>query len=196
MCSLAIGLGANLGDPLATLLAVRPLLEQRLRGQRLLSGGAGGSLRMRWSPLMRTEPVGGPVGQPTYLNAVLLVEGGAGPVDQADAEALLEQLKELEACFGRRRHERWGPRTLDLDLLWWGDLRVQMPDLVLPHPLLDQRSFVLAPLMALNRLMLIPEGLPSAGQTVQTVLDALQPRLRERPPEVLDVSWLWNVDLA
>jgi 2-amino-4-hydroxy-6-hydroxymethyldihydropteridine diphosphokinase len=117
-------------------------------------------------------------------------------VDPADAEALLGQLQELEARFGRRRREHWGPRTLDLDLLWWGDLRLQMPHLVLPHPLLDQRSFVLAPLMALNPLMRLPEGLPSAGRTVQTVLNALQPGLRERPPEVLDVSWLWSVDLA
>jgi 2-amino-4-hydroxy-6-hydroxymethyldihydropteridine diphosphokinase len=191
--SLAIGLGANLGDPLATLVAVRPLLEQRLQGQRWFMGG---SQRLRWSPLMRTQPVGGPPEQPPYLNAVLLVEGGAGPVDPADAEALLGQLQELEARFGRRRREHWGPRTLDLDLLWWGDLRLQMPHLVLPHPLLDQRSFVLAPLMALNPLMRVPEGLPSAGQTVQTALNALQPGLRERPPEVLDVSWLWSVDLA
>jgi len=191
--SLAIGLGANLGDPLATLLAVRPLLEQRLWRQRLLSGS---SLRLRWSPLMQTEPVGGPAGQPPYLNAVLLVEGAAGPVDQVDAEVLLEELQELEAFFGRRRCEHWGARTLDLDLLWWGDLHVQMPHLVLPHPLLDQRSFVLAPLMALNPLMRVPAGLLSGGQTVQMVLNALQPRLRERPPEVLDVSSLWGVDLA
>ena len=68
----------------------------------------------------------------------------------AAAEALLEQLQGLEQHFGRERHERWAPRSLDLDLLWWGDLRCQTPRLQLPHPLWRERDFVLAPLAALE----------------------------------------------
>jgi 2-amino-4-hydroxy-6-hydroxymethyldihydropteridine diphosphokinase len=149
--SLAIALGANLpspaGPPLATLLAVRPLLEQ-------LMGSLGGPLR--WSPLFRTAPVGGPPDQPAYLNAALLTHP-AVPADPAAAQQLLRGLQALEQRFARQRRERWGPRSLDLDLLWWGPLRCRGPALELPHPRLLERSFVLAPLAAIDAA-LIPPG--------------------------------------
>lgn len=156
--TLAIALGANLpshcGSPIATLIAVRPLLEASLR-----QWGKGLSSRptaFRWSPLFETEPVGGPPGQPPYINAVLLVEGlaprSAFGARAAAAEALLEQLQKLEQDFGRERQARWAPRSLDLDLLWWGDLSYDTPRLQLPHPLWRQRDFVLAPLAALAGL--------------------------------------------
>ena len=156
--TLAIALGANLpshcGSPIATLIAVRPLLEASLR-----QWGKGLSSRptaFRWSPLFETEPVGGPPGQPPYINAVLLVEGlaprSAFGARAAAAEALLEQLQKLEQDFGRERQARWAPRSLDLDLLWWGDLSCDTPRLQLPHPLWRQRDFVLAPLAALAGL--------------------------------------------
>ncbi len=147
---LAIALGANLpspaGPPLATLLAVRPLLTARLAG---LGGPP------RWSPLFRTAPVGGPPEQPDYLNAVVLV-AAATPADAAAALDLLSRLQELERRFGRERREPWGPRSLDLDLLWWGALRCRSEALVLPHPRLLERSFVLAPLAAIDSDLMPP----------------------------------------
>ena len=172
--TLAIALGANLpshcGGPIATLIAVRPLLEACLRkwGQGLSSGPTG----FRWSPLFETEPVGGPPGQPTYINAVLVVDGlvaglGADGARAAAGEALLEQLQALEQEFGRERQARWAPRSLDLDLLWWGDLSCDTPQLQLPHPLWRQRDFVLAPLAALAGLAPEPGGsvVALAGRT-------------------------------
>jgi len=151
--TLAIALGANLpgpgGSPLTTLIAVRPLLEARVQEWREGLPPPGEPATFRWSPLFETQPVGGPPGQPNYLNAVVLVDGPSPPHTKA-AEALLEQLQGLEQHFGRERHERWAPRSLDLDLLWWGDLRCQTPRLHLPHPLWRERDFVLAPLAALD----------------------------------------------
>ena len=240
--SLAIALGANLGDPFATLVAVRPLLQTLLEGlleERGQAGaplgsppsGSGGSgcgglarpeaaplaldrptpdplspagpqsspgpssepgaqrsaIRLRWSPLFRTEPVGGPPGQPAYLNGVLLVEGVAAL--EPRPLQLLQGLQALEAQFGRQRLEAWGPRTLDLDLLWWGDQVVQAPALQLPHPRLQQRSFVLAPLAAIDPLLLPPgpaaAGTPSPGPDCASLLAALLPRLREAAPQRL-----------
>jgi 2-amino-4-hydroxy-6-hydroxymethyldihydropteridine diphosphokinase len=150
-------------------------------------------IRLRWSPLFRTEPVGGPPGQPAYFNGVVLVEGVAAL--EPRPLALLQGLQALEAQFGRQRLEAWGPRTLDLDLLWWGDRRVQSAPLELPHPRLQERSFVLAPLAAIDPLLVPPgpgaAGTPSPGfgprpgQDCGTLLAALLPRLREAAPQRL-----------
>ena len=139
--TLAVALGANLGDPGATLVAVRPLLEELLLP--LAPPGA----RCRWSPLFRTAPVGGPADQPDYLNAAVLLER---PRPDADPQTLLLALQQLEREFGRERRERWGPRLLDLDLLWWGARICADGPLELPHPRLAQRAFVLAPLAAIE----------------------------------------------
>jgi len=140
---LAIGLGSNLpsaaGGSIETLVALRPLLNALFPRARL-----------QWSPLFRTAPLGGPAGQPDYINAVVLIEPACVPSAEV-ARELLEQLQALEQRFGRLREERWGPRTLDLDLLWWGDLRMESPELQLPHPRWSERAFVLAPLAALDR---------------------------------------------
>lgn len=146
--ALAIGLGANLtstvGGPLETLVAVRPRLEQ------MLSDWAGLTCPLRWSPMFRTAPVGGPPGQPDYLNAVLVAEVALWP-SVPEALKLLGRLQQLELAFGRQRLEHWGPRTLDLDLLWWGELRCSQSGLELPHPRWHERAFVLAPLLAIDR---------------------------------------------
>lgn len=162
--TLAIALGANLpspaGEPPDTLLAVRPLLEH------LLQRWAQAPLLVRWSPLLQTAPVGGPPGQRPYSNGVLLVElptalAGAAQLAAAQPDAalqLLQGLQQLEAQFGRppqAQRQHWGPRSLDLDLLWWGELELDRPAtaatpaLQLPHPLWRQRSFVVEPLAAL-----------------------------------------------
>ena len=143
---LAIGLGANLpsaaGGPVETLIALRPRLSAEIQD-------CLGEVRLRWSPLFRTAPVGGPPHQPDYINAVLVVDQPPQPTAAA-ALGLLHRLQALELQFDRVREERWGPRTLDLDLLWWGGLTLQSPELELPHPRWSERAFVLAPLAALD----------------------------------------------
>ena len=145
--SVAVALGANqpsaAGSPRETLVAVRPLLEKLLRAW------AGQELVYRWSSLHDTAPIGGPPDQPRYCNAVMLVEGLLAPPSVAAALELLDALQGLEQQFGRNRsqEQRWGPRSLDLDLLFWGELRLDHPDLMLPHPRMHLRSFVLAPLL-------------------------------------------------
>ena len=203
--SIAIALGANLGDPAATLIAVRPLLAEALAGWFL--GDSPPTQRgptLHWSPLFRTEPVGGPAGQPLYLNGAVVMEspawlGRCPPESQPQTLgaplALLEILQALEAQFGRQRLEPWGPRSLDLDLLWCGDLCCNSGVLDLPHPRLLERSFVLAPLAAIDTNLMPPVQagppvqpgkphgipLPSCG----ALLGHLLPQRQEAPPERL-----------
>lgn len=145
---LAIALGANLpyvdGGPRQTLQVVRPLLTV------VLNDWAGGPLQLRWSPLLKSTPVGGPSDQPPYWNAVVVVHGLPATPSNEAAMRLLGALHQLESQFGRQRslEQRWGPRTLDLDLLFWGEHRMEHPQLVLPHPRLHLRGFVLEPLLA------------------------------------------------
>ncbi|WP_216901944.1 2-amino-4-hydroxy-6-hydroxymethyldihydropteridine diphosphokinase [Synechococcus sp. CCY 9618] len=187
MPSIAIGLGANLGDSLAILLAVRPLLSARLGAWAEAWADAprrGSAMSLRWSPLFRTVPVGGPPGQPPFLNGALLLTLPTLPSSAAVASApaaLLEELLRLEARFGRVRRERWGPRSLDLDLLWCGDLTCAGPELVLPHPRLGERTFVLAPLAAIDPTLRLPGEEVNADDR----LAALLARPGEIPPRPL-----------
>ncbi len=90
------------------------------------------------SPVYETDPVGGPE-QPDYLNAVVVAEGTHSP------RTLLERALAIEDAFDRTRDIHWGPRTLDVDVVTVGDLTVDEPDLVVPHPLAAERAFVLVP---------------------------------------------------
>ena len=123
-----VALGANLGDPAATVraafAALANLPESRVS---------------RSSSLYRTAPVG-LKHQPDFINAVALLETGLAP------EELLDALLDLEARFGRVRRDHNGPRTLDLDLLLYNDIELELPRLILPHPRLHLRAFVLYPL--------------------------------------------------
>lgn len=130
-----IALGSNLGDRRVNLEVALARLS-RLRDVRVVAAST-------WH---ETEPVGGPEGQSKYLNGVARL--AVGP--SVDARALLAGLLEIEAAAGRTRMERDAPRTLDLDLLFFGDERRDEPDLTLPHPRLEQRAFVLAPLCELD----------------------------------------------
>ena len=176
--TLAVALGANLasafGPPRATLRAVRPELEQTIHewlstslgeasGERVIPAG----LRCRWSPLFETDPVGGPPEQPVYINAVVVVDGPRLALLQpceAAALSLLVRLLALEKRFGRDRQAelmRWESRSLDLDLLAWGALQVQHEALILPHPRLIERSFVVVPLAAaLTGVGQVPRRIP------------------------------------
>ncbi len=122
-----LGLGSNLGDRAAALGQVPELL--RIRGFETLS----------CSSTWLTEPVGGPP-QGWFLNQVLGGETALSP------EELLSACLATEKELGRVRGERFGPRTIDIDILFYGDLRRDSPGLVLPHPRLHERLFVLAPL--------------------------------------------------
>jgi 2-amino-4-hydroxy-6-hydroxymethyldihydropteridine diphosphokinase len=123
-----VGLGSNLGDRAAS-------LREALAGLAATPGVA----RVVASSLYETEPVGPPQGR--YLNAVAALDTTLG------AEALHARLAELERAAGRERGaERNAPRTLDLDLLLFGDACIDTPALVVPHPRLHERAFVLVPL--------------------------------------------------
>jgi 2-amino-4-hydroxy-6-hydroxymethyldihydropteridine diphosphokinase len=118
-----LSMGSNLGDRLAILRrAVKAVPD-----------------RVGVSPVYETDPVGGP-DQGAFLNAVVELETERSPRE------LLELCRSLEHEAKRVRLERWGPRTLDVDVLLVGDLTVDEPDLVVPHPRLWERRFVLAPL--------------------------------------------------
>ncbi|MCI4665879.1 MAG: 2-amino-4-hydroxy-6-hydroxymethyldihydropteridine diphosphokinase [Neomegalonema sp.] len=124
-----IGLGANLGDRLAALQgAVAALRAEHSVAAVVLS------------PLYETAPVGGPEGQGRYLNAAAKIDTTLKPM------ALLDVLQSIEAAHHRTREVRWGPRTLDLDILIYGEEVITSDRLILPHPRLQDRRFVLAPL--------------------------------------------------
>jgi len=123
-----VGLGANLGDP-----------EGQVRRALLALAGLPGTRLVSASSLYRSAPVG--VGaQPDFINAVAEIQTALG------ARALLEALLAAERRFGRRREFPGAPRTLDLDLLLYGDRVIAEPGLVVPHPRMHERAFVLAPL--------------------------------------------------
>ena len=199
--SIAIALGANLGVPARTLIAVRPLLEQALAdwldapepaGQHPRASRGVSQWISQWSPLFRTEPVGGPAGQPSYLNAVVVFTLPNAAINEPRrALALLKSLQMLEAQFGRQRQERWGARSLDLDLLWCGDLCGTFGDLHLPHPRLLERSFVLAPLAAVDPHLIPPGQTQPRPQSCSDWLAQLLPQLPEAPPERIPPQQSW-----
>jgi 2-amino-4-hydroxy-6-hydroxymethyldihydropteridine diphosphokinase len=133
-----VALGANLGDPAATIRAAFAALAN-LPESRVV----------HCSSLYRTAPVG-LRGQPDFVNAVAALETTLAP------EALLDALFEVEARFGRSRGLKNGPRTLDLDLLLYNDQIVDLPRLKLPHPRLHLRAFVLYPLAEIAPNLNIP----------------------------------------
>jgi 2-amino-4-hydroxy-6-hydroxymethyldihydropteridine diphosphokinase len=122
-----VGVGANLGDRLATMRAALAAMGRVAAVERT-------------SPVYETAPVGGPE-QPPFLNAAVLLRYPGAPLD------LLDALLAIEAKLGRVRRERWGPRTIDLDVLWIDGLALDEPRLQVPHPRLIERAFALVPLL-------------------------------------------------
>ncbi len=151
LTSVLIGIGGNLGDPVTS---CRKAIEM-LREHPAITV-------LRCSSLYRTEPVG-KTDQGWFVNGVLLCE------TTLDPEQLLLALQEMEHGCGRVRRERWGPRTLDLDILSFGELVLDEEGLTLPHPRLHQRKFVLVPL-----LEILPEWRhPRLGRTGGELLQDL-----------------------
>jgi len=142
-----LGLGSNLGDRVAHLrqaVAALPDLDAV-------------------SPVYETDPVGGPDDQGPYLNLVARLATDRGPRD------LLEVCRTLEAAAGRVRDVRWGPRTLDVDVLWVEGQTAADDDLVVPHPRLWERRFVVAPLADLAPDLATPERLAASEGAVRVV---------------------------
>jgi 2-amino-4-hydroxy-6-hydroxymethyldihydropteridine diphosphokinase len=154
--AVVLALGSNLGDRGDILQggvdAIAGLPEVRLNAV---------------SPVYETVPVGGPP-QPDYLNAVVLAETALPPLE------LLDRLHEVEAAFDRVRVVRWGPRTLDIDIINVAGERSDDPDLTLPHPRAHERAFVLAPWHDID-----PEAqLPGYGPVANLLAEIGAPGIR------------------
>lgn len=144
-----VGLGSNLQAPRRQ---VERAFEALARLPRTHLAGR--------SRLYRSDPLG-PPGQPDYVNAVAALDTALAPL------ALLDALQSIERAHGRERSLRWGPRTLDLDLLLYGDLRHACEQLTLPHPRLHERAFVLYPLADLAPGLVIP-GFGALSELLRT----------------------------
>ncbi|MGI9229356.1 MAG: 2-amino-4-hydroxy-6-hydroxymethyldihydropteridine diphosphokinase [Gammaproteobacteria bacterium] len=160
MANCYVGLGSNLGDPIqhikSALVDLQALPQTRLQ---------------RYSSLYRSEPVG-PVAQADFINAVALLDSQLSP------DSLLAGLQQIEDQHQRvRTGERWGPRTLDLDLLLYDELQIAKRHLSVPHKEIPGRAFVLVPLLELDAELDIPgQGraatlLQALDQTVVSRLD-------------------------
>jgi 2-amino-4-hydroxy-6-hydroxymethyldihydropteridine diphosphokinase len=126
-----LGLGSNIGDRLATLQRAIDLLAAEP-----------GIAVQRTSRVWEADPVGGPE-QPDFLNAVVQIDTALEPFD------LLQAVNRVEATLGRTRDIRWGPRTIDIDILLLDGLTIDDDRLTVPHPRLHQRAFVVMPLLEL-----------------------------------------------
>jgi 2-amino-4-hydroxy-6-hydroxymethyldihydropteridine diphosphokinase len=150
-----VALGSNLADPIRQVQAAFAALD-----------GLAGSQLIAQSGLWRSRPMG-PQDQPDFINAA------AGLLTNVEPRALLASLQAIERRLGKTAPEvRWGPRVIDLDLLVFGDLRIAEEGLVLPHPGLHRRNFVLYPLAEIAAELQVPglarvsrlrDGVPAAG---------------------------------
>ena len=148
MTRVALSLGANLGDRVVALQHAVDVLS-----------GLGEIVGL--SDVYETDPVGGPE-QPEYYNAVVIVETDASPGE------VLSTAQRAERGKGRTREIRWGPRTLDVDVLAFGDRISDDPDLTLPHPRATERAFVMIPWAQADPQFVLPDG-----RTVAAVRDAI-----------------------
>ncbi len=150
MIAVVLALGSNLGDRAGNLRAAIGMLE------------AEGVAVERVSSTWETPPV--PAGQPSFFNAVL---GGQTALSASD---LLAAAKRVETALGRRPNRHWGPRPIDVDVLFYNETTIETPDLTVPHPRIAERAFVLVPLAEVVR-----GPLPVLGVTALELLAALGP---------------------
>ena len=137
-----VGVGSNLHDPLEQATQAIQELSAHRHLRNLIA-----------SPLYQSKPVG-PQDQPDYINAVVRIETQLGPHD------VLDLLQALEQGHGRIRKRHWGERSLDLDLLLYGNAFIRTPRLTVPHTYMLERGFVLYPLADINPELLLPNGKP------------------------------------
>lgn len=155
MTRAALGIGANIGDRLGN-------IERAARLLRALSNSF-----FLASDVYETCPWG-MTEQPRFLNACAVIETELPP------EALLSVVKEIERKIGRVKRERWGPREIDIDILLYGDLSLELPGLSIPHPRLHERKFVLVPLVKIAPDWVHPKlGLPISG--IAAAIDGSEP---------------------
>jgi 2-amino-4-hydroxy-6-hydroxymethyldihydropteridine diphosphokinase len=159
-----VGLGSNLGDR-------RELLRNAVDRIRSLGTVVG------MSSLYETDPIGGPE-QDSFLNAVAVVD------TDLTARIFLDELLTIERDLGRIRRERWGPRSIDLDLLAFGTETIDEPGLTVPHPRLTERRFVLEPLLEAFPSVKIP-GVPDLRASLATVSDQEVHRLESSGVKML-----------
>ena len=155
---LCISLGANIdskyGTPIESLLISKPKVEKIING--LINKKSTKKKEIivtrdfNWSSLYKTSPHGISGSQPDYINCILLVTSNLLPkASIKKAKYFLDKFKQLEYQFGREaksNEQRWLPRCLDIDILWWDNLNINDQDLILPHPRYLQRNFVIYPL--------------------------------------------------
>lgn len=140
-----VGLGSNLQSP-------PQQLRQALQAlQRIPRSRLGQCSPWYWNPSLSA-------GQPDYLN------GAAELWTALEAAELLAHLQAIETAHGRERSQHWGPRTLDLDLLLYGEAQINLPQLCIPHPGITARAFVLQPLLDIDAALRLPDDTPLAAQ--------------------------------
>lgn len=157
-----LSMGSNLGDRLAYLTEAASRLE------------ASHTRLLQVSSVYETAPQG-ITDQPAFLNMALAVETELDPL------ALLEHIQAVERSLGRVRKERWGPRTIDIDILLYGDQTLQMPELELPHPRMQDRAFVLVPVIEIKPDQALSDKLaqlPDQGVTRFLGADSFLQRIR------------------
>lgn len=165
MTRVLIGLGSNVGDRLQFLQRAVEEVRQTI-----------GVEVVELSSVYETEPVG-PVEQAWFLNAVVSAATTLSPV------TLLDRTQAIERALGRETSYHWGPRTIDLDILLYGNLQIRTTTLVIPHAELCQRAFVMIPLLELDPGLVLPDG-----TAVSACLNALTPPQHVRlaaPPAAL-----------
>jgi 2-amino-4-hydroxy-6-hydroxymethyldihydropteridine diphosphokinase len=161
-----IGFGSNQGNAVQTCLEAIQCLRNHAR-VRVLER----SSLYRTAPLLFTD-------QPWFINGVVLSETDLSPKD------LLDLLHRIESYFGRTRQIRWGPRTLDLDLLAFGDLQINLPSLTIPHPRLHERRFVLVPLLEID-----PDWVhPTLNVSGRDLLKRIEDDMAEQELERVEIS--------
>jgi 2-amino-4-hydroxy-6-hydroxymethyldihydropteridine diphosphokinase len=158
-----LGIGSNLGDRLANLQAAVDLL-----------GATPGVRVVRSSRVYETAPVG--PAQPDFLNIVVDIETSLDPGQLLAAAAAVER------ALHRVRGERWGPRTIDVDILTFDERTIDAPDLTVPHPRMHERAFVLVPLLELTEAPMLPGGRRAADLSTDGWTDDV--RLAAPPPRV------------
>ncbi|MFN4145226.1 MAG: 2-amino-4-hydroxy-6-hydroxymethyldihydropteridine diphosphokinase [Runella sp.] len=145
-------LGGNLGHREATLQQARKLIESRIAPIEVAS------------QVYETAPWG-VTDQPSFLNQVLMLRTHLHPID------ILELVQKIEQYLGRERRERWGAREIDVDILFYGELILQMPDLVIPHPRLQERRFTLLPLVEIAPTFIHPKFKKTISELLAECID-------------------------
>ena len=164
-----IGLGSNLENPVAQLAGAIAELASLPNTQLVAQ-----------SPFYRSKPVG-PQDQPDFINGCVWLQTSLDPLE------LLDQLQAIEQAHGRERLQHWGPRTLDLDLLLFGEQIIDHPRLQVPHPELPNRDFVLRPLLDLKPQLTLPDGRQLTellARCPDNQLQRLEPLTNPGPPPV------------